>query len=172
MHFRIEQRFPAPMQEVQEALVDPAFLERLGQLPKLGRPELLGQEAHGDELRQWVRYRFTGEVSGAVRRVVDPARLTWVEELTLDRRTGRTVWRIRPDHYANLLRGEGTFELRPDGERGTLRIAEAEIKVSVPLVGGRVESAIVSGLREHAQLEEQVLAAWLTSRQDPGPPVS
>jgi hypothetical protein len=30
-------------------------------------------------------------------------------------------------------------------------------------VGGKVESAIVGGLREHAGLEEQVLDAWLAA---------
>ncbi len=37
----------------------------------------------------------------------------------------------------------------------------AELKVSVPLVGGKVEHAIVSGLREHAGLETAVLNRWL-----------
>ena len=40
-------------------------------------------------------------------------------------------------------------------------IPEADLKVTVPLVGGKVEQAIVSGLREHAEREEQVLAEWL-----------
>jgi hypothetical protein len=108
-----------------------------------------------------VKYAFTGEVSSAVRRVVDPARLTWVEESTLDRRTHRTTWRIVPDHYRNLLRAAGTFELTQETAERTRRTTEADLKVTVPLVGGKVEQAIVSGLREHAEREEQVLDDWL-----------
>ena len=160
MRFTIEQRFPDPLPVVEAALVDPSFLERLSRLPKLGRPALLRREEEGDLVRQWVQYRFTGEVSPAVRRVVDPARLTWVEESTLDRRSHRTTWRILPDHYDRLLRCSGTFQLLEDGV-GTRRVAEGDIKVTVPLVGGKVEHAIVSGLREHAALEEQVVNEWL-----------
>lgn len=164
MRFTIEQAFAGPLAAVEHALADPAFLERLSTLPKLGRPTLENRVEDGDLVHLWVRYAFTGEVNGAVRRVVDPARLTWVEESTLDRRTHRTTWRIVPDHYRNLLRASGEFRLTSHptapAER-TIRTTEAELKVTVPLVGGKVEQAIVSGLRDHAALEEEVLDAWL-----------
>lgn len=166
MRFTIEQRFPGSLPEVEDAFVDPRFLERLSALPKLGRPTLIRQESDGDLVRQWVQYRFTGEVNAAVRKVVDPARLTWVEESTLDRRSHRTTWRILPDHYDRLIRCSGSFALSEDGAGATRRVADAEIKVTVPLVGSKVERAIVSGLREHAAEEEQVMAAWLAEQHE------
>ncbi|HVF32006.1 MAG TPA: DUF2505 family protein [Acidimicrobiales bacterium] len=164
MRFEIVQTFAGPLQQVEAALVDPAFLDRLSTMPHLGRPTLVHRVEAGDLVHQWVKYAFTGEVNSAVRRVVDPSRLTWVEESTLDRRTHRTTWRIVPDHYRNLLRSSGEFRLDPDPDRPdthTRRTTEAELKVTVPLVGGKVERAIVNGLREHAAEEEQVLDDWL-----------
>jgi hypothetical protein len=163
MQFRIEQDFDAPLEAVEAAYADPAFLEKLSRLPKLGRPTLLRREEDGDLVRQAVQYRFTGEVNAAVRKVVDPARLTWVEESTLDRRTHTTTWHIVPDHYRQLLRSSGTFRLEPDGEGATRRITEAELKVSVPFLGGKVEQAIVSGLREHAEGEAGAMRAFLAA---------
>lgn len=164
MRFTIEQTFAGPLERVEAALVDPAYLERLSTLPKLGRPTLVHRVEAGDLVHQWVKYAFTGEVNSAVRRVVDPARLTWVEESTLDRRTHVTTWRIVPDHYRNLLRSAGEFRLAPEpGDPArTRRTTDAELKVSVPLVGGKVEAAIVSGLREHAAAEVDVLDEWLS----------
>jgi hypothetical protein len=161
VRFTIEQRFDGPLDKVEAALVDPAYLERLSTLPKLGRPTLIHRVETGDLVHQWVKYAFVGDLNAAVRRVVDPARLTWVEESTLDRRTHCTTWRIVPDHYRNLLRASGTFQLTAETAERTRRTTEAELKVSVPLVAGKVEQAIVSGLREHAEREEQVLAEWL-----------
>ncbi|HEX7168355.1 MAG TPA: DUF2505 family protein [Acidimicrobiales bacterium] len=168
MRFRIEQRYRAPLAGVEAAYVDPAFLDRLASLPKLGAPTLLDQVVDGDLVHQKIRFRFTGDVSPAVRRVVDPARLTWVEESTLDRRTHVTTWRIVPDHYGGMIRCAGTFRLTDDdgvgaGTAGTRRTAEADIKVNVPLVGGKVERAIVSGLEEHAAAEAEVLEDWLST---------
>src|SRR3954470_15428090 len=161
MKFTIEQRFDGSLDRVEAALVDPAYLERLSTLPKLGRPTLVHRVEAGDLVHQWVKYAFVGDLNAAVRRVVDPARLTWVEESTLDRRTHRTTWRIVPDHYRNLLRASGTFQLTETTADRTRRTTEADLKVTVPLVGGKVEQAIVSGLREHAEREEEVLAEWL-----------
>lgn len=160
MRFRIEQRLPASVEAVEAALIDPTFLDELARLPRLGRPELVADQRDGDLVEREIRYRFAGELSGAVTAVVDPDRLTWIEESQLDRTTHVTQWVIRPDHYADRLRCSGTFTLIADGE-GTRRVAEGELKVSFPLVGGRVERAIVSGMEDHAEAEAAALIAWL-----------
>ena len=164
MRFRIEQRFEGALADVERALTDPDYLHRLAALPKLGAPELLEQREDGTLLHQRVRYQFAGEVNAAVRRVVDPHRLSWVEDSTIDRVAHRTTWQIVPDHYGSMIRCSGTFQLEAAGEAATRRIAEGEVKVSVPLVGGKVERAIVSGLEEHAAAEQGVMDAWLRDR--------
>ncbi len=163
MRFRIEQRFEAPLDAVEDALVDPRFLARLGELPSLGAPEVLASETDGHLVRQQVRYRFSGELSPAVTAVVDPTRLTWVEDTTYDRRAHRGDHAIVPDHYANRLEASYTTVLEP-AQGGTRRITAGELRVRFPLVGGRVERAIVSGLTAHAANEAEALVEWLAER--------
>lgn len=151
------------------AFVDPALLAHLGARPDLGSPRLLDQDDRGDVVAQRVRYRFAGRLSGRVSRVVDPAKLTWVEESQLDRRTSTTTFRIVPDHYANMLRGSGKIavDTGPDGQ-GAVRVIEADLKVTVPFVGGSAERAIVSGLRDHAAVEARVVDEWLAAQAGTG----
>ncbi|MGI8794458.1 MAG: DUF2505 domain-containing protein [Acidimicrobiales bacterium] len=163
MRFEIEQRFTGALEVVEAAFTDPDFLTRLAALPKLGQPELLDRSEDGKLVLMSVRYHFVGDISSAVRAVVDPSRLVWIEESTLDRTTHMTTWTIVPEHYGGLLRSSGTYELRDLGDGSVLRRATGELKVSVPLVGGRVERAIVSGLEEHAALEEDVMSEFLAS---------
>ena len=163
VRFRIQQRFDAPVEAVEAVLLDPAFLERLAALPKLGRPQLLDQREEGDVVHRRVRFAFAGHLSAAVTAVVDPARLTWVEESTVDRSTHRTTFRILPDHYAERLRAAGTFTLGPDGP-GSRRVAEGDVVVRFPLVGSKVERAIVSGLEEHAAAEAAAVGDWLAEQ--------
>jgi hypothetical protein len=167
VRFATQQEFPAPRAEVEDALLDEAFLTHLAQLPRLGRPQLLGTEADGDVVRQQVRYRFSGELSPAVTAVVDPDKLTWVEHTTYDCSRHRGDHRIAPDHYADRLRASYTTQLEEHGGV-TRRLIEGELRVRFPLVGGRVERAIVSGLVEHAGLEAAVLVRWLTDRAEGG----
>ncbi len=160
MRFRIDQRFAHPLEAVEAALVDRGFLEVRAGLQELGSPALLDQWEEGDVVHQRVRYRFAGELSPAVTAVVDPARLTWVEEVGLDRGAHRGSHRIVPDHYSGRLRCAFATELAPHSA-GTIRVAGGELKVGFPLVGGRVERAIVSGLVERARLEAELLDRWL-----------
>jgi hypothetical protein len=164
VRFRIEQRFAAPLESVEAAYLDPAFLEALARLPKLGRPRLLDQTEDGDLVHRRVHYEFVGDLSAAVTAVVDPDKLTWIEESTLDRRTHRTSFRIVPDHYGKRLACSGSFALLSEGS-ATRRVTEGDVDVRFALVGGRVERAIVSGLREHAELEEDVMAEWLAETE-------
>ena len=161
MQFHVEQRFAGPLAAVEAAFCSPELLSRLATLPKVGGAELLEQRDDGATFFQRVRYRFTAQLSSAVTAVVDPEKLTWVEESTLDRATHVTRWQIVPDHYGNRLSSSGTFRLTGTTDDLTIRSTDAELKVHFPLVGGRVEKAIVSGLKEHAVAEEAVVNAFL-----------
>jgi hypothetical protein len=163
MRFSIEQVFPGPVERVEAALLDPAFLKSLASLPRLGAPELLDVTENGMTVHRRVRYRFTGDLSPAVTAVVDPAKLTWVEDATVDRSTHRTTFRILPDHYGSRLKCTGTFVLT-EVAGGVRRVLDADLRVSFPLVGGKVERAIVSGLREHAALEADALRDWMAQQ--------
>lgn len=162
MQFRVEQHLPGDVDEVIAALLDPSFLTSLGDLPKIDRPEVLGQERNGDVVVERVRYRFSGELSSAVTRVVDPAKLTWIAETTYDLGARAATFRVLPDHYAGRFRCGGTHRFtQGDGE--TARVVEGELSVSYPLVGRSIERAILSGLEEHLEAEREVLTAHLTT---------
>lgn len=163
MEFVVEQVIAAPLDAVEGAFVDPGFLARLAELPSFAGVELLDQEVDGDLVRQRVRYAFVGELSPAVTAVVDPAKLSWVEESVHDRTTHRAACRIVPDHYAQRLECSYTVQLTAKGG-ATRRTVQGDLRVRVPLLGGRAERAIVGGLRDHAEREAAALAAWLAER--------
>lgn len=161
MKFRIEQQLAVSPAAVAEALVDADFIAASADLPKIGGAELLDQERDRTRVRQRIRYRFTGELSSAVTAVVDRDRLTWVDESEHDLVAHRSEHRIVPDHYGNRLQASYSTRLDADGDGVTRRIAEGAVKVRMPLVGGRVERAIVSGLQEHARAEAALLERWV-----------
>ncbi len=163
MKFRIEQRIAAPLGAVEAALLNRDFVAATADLPKLGAPELLELERDGDRAHERIRYRFTAELSGAASRVVDPKKLTWVDDARFDLTAHTSRHRILPDNYADRLQATYDVALEPLGD-STRRVATGEITVHVPLVGGRVERAIVSGLEEHAAAEAELLGRWIAER--------
>jgi Protein of unknown function (DUF2505) len=164
MRFEIEQVIAGPVEAVAHLYTEPRFYERLGELPKLGRPEVLERREDGSQVHLAVRFRFTGHLSPAVTKVIDPARLSWVEESVHDL-AGHTVsFTMKPDNYADRLRASGSCRVEPAGD-GTRRITTGDLAVRVPLVARSVEGAIISGLRDHLAAEVAVVEQLLSGRR-------
>jgi hypothetical protein len=163
MDFTLTQDIAATVDQVEAALTDAGFLTTMTDLPKIGSVEVLEQTRGGDTVHQRVRYLFTAELSGAVRRVVDPDKLTWVEDSTSDLQAHTAAYRIDPDNYANLL--EGAYDARITKTRGgARRVATGQLKVHVPLVGGKVEKVIIDGLQENSYAQAEFLTAWIAKQ--------
>ena len=160
MDFTLHQEIPAPVDAVDAALVDPEFLARMDELPKLGSADVLECTRDGDIVALKVRYLFQAELSAAVTKFVDPSQLTWVEDSTCDLAAHTTSCVIRPDNYENLLTGSYDATIVAS-DTGSLRTVSGKIKVGVPLLGGKVEKAIVGGLGENVDAQTALLTEWI-----------
>lgn len=158
MRFRVEVRYEgADPDALARAYADPALYARFGDLPRTGRPDVLAHEVHGDVVDLRVRWAFTAPLSGAARAVVDPDRLSWVEESRHDLAADSTTFRMVPDHYADRLSCAGSYRFAT----GAVRTVEGELKVKAPLVARAVERAIVSGLEDQLRSEVAPARAFL-----------
>jgi hypothetical protein len=164
MRFELTQRFNAAPDDVAAAFCDPGFYEALHATPGMGDPLVVSREVGGETVHLQVRYRFAGDLSSAARAVLDPVKLVWVEDSHHDLAARSVTFRMLPDHYADRFKASGRYSFGPTDEASgiTLRRAEGDIKVKAPFVGGAVERAIVSGLRERLDDEVAVLEQYLT----------
>ena len=156
MDFTVTQRFSAPAEAVARAYAAAETYGHFVGLPKLATPDVLERRDEGDLVRLRVRHRFVGHLSPAVTAVVDPARLTWVESSVHDLARGTVTWELLPDHYADRLRSSGACSIAVDGA-GCARTVRGRVQVRALVVGGAVERAIVSGLREHLEDEAPIV---------------
>jgi hypothetical protein len=161
VHFELVQDLRADLPTVEAAYLSDEFLTELGRSSKLGSPAFLDRREEAGRIRQRVRFAFIGRLSPAVTAVVDPHRLTWVQDALLDPATHITTFKILPDHYAGLLEASGTITLEDAEAPGTVRRSTGEVKVHVPFVGRKVEAAIISGLRDYADAEAEALDRWV-----------
>ena len=164
MRFELVQDLRADLPAVEAAYLNDDFLAELGRLPQLGSPVFLDRRPEGEQVRQRIRYAFVGTLSSAVTAVVDPKRLTWVDDALIDPASHTTTFTIVPDHYAGLLEASGTITLTSVDGGGTLRRTVGQLKVHFPFVAGRVEKAIISGLRDYAAVEADALDRWTSGR--------
>ncbi|MFL6204696.1 MAG: DUF2505 family protein [Acidimicrobiales bacterium] len=161
MRFTIEQRFDADVDAVARAYADPGLYATFVGMRKLSQPEVLRHDVSGDVVELDVRYRFSGDLSPAVRAVIDPDRLSWVERSIHHLAQRRTEFTMLPDHYRDRFRCQGTYRFEDVGGSACARHGDADLKVKALLVAHAVESAIVSGLEEHLDDEVPIVEAFL-----------
>ena len=165
MEFVVEQPIAAPCDDVEAAFLDPGFYQALGELPDIAPPEVVDWRERDGITEVAVRYRFTGHLAPPARAVLDPSKLVWVQESSVDRHRHRTEFRMRPEHYGSRLQCTGSYVFEPQGDGSTVQRVEGRVRVNWPLVGSVVERAIVTGLREHIQSEAAVVERWLADRK-------
>jgi len=161
MDFSVDQVFAAGGDELARAYASKELYGHLGGLPKLDTPEVLDREADGDVVRLRIRYRFVGDLSPAVTAVIDPRKLTWVEHSTHDLAARTVTYRLAPDHYPDRLKSSGRCTITDRTNGGSVRTVTGRLQVKALIVGGAVERAIVSGLREHLAAEVAAVDRYL-----------
>ncbi len=164
MRFSITQRFTgATPREVIEAYTDPDLYATFEGLTKVDTPEVVSREADGDRVSLTVRMRFIAELNAAARRVVDPAKLAWLQAEQYDLAALRATVVFQPENYADRFSSSGgyRFTADPNDSTTTVRTISGDLRVRMLLVGGQVEGALVSGLKEHFAEEQPLVQRWL-----------
>ena len=164
MRFTLEHHFDAPVDIVEKASNDPAYVERLSDLPNLGERRVTRFEEHSDgSIDRVVHYKLGSQLPAAVVAVIGSA-ATWDEIACFDPSGHEWTFEIRPNVMKGRIDCRGRYRFVPDGN-GTKRTVEVDLKVKVPLVGGRVEREIGKGLTETLEAEAELLTEFLAERE-------
>ena len=156
MKFRHELSYDAAPDRVFEMLADPAFREAVCAAQDVLSAEVdlersgagfsltVDQQQRTDDLPSFAR-TFAGDSTRAVQREV------WEDS------TGGTLRIETPGKPSEI---SGTITLRPEGS-GTVEIVELELRVRVPLIGGKLEKLMGDKVRNGMDVEHGVGTDWL-----------
>jgi hypothetical protein len=100
------------------------------------------------------------ELNPTVRRLVGQGDPAWIEESTWDPDKMQWAWDIHPEIGGELLSAKGTIDLEDGGDK-TERHVRGQVKVRVPLYGGKVEGWIVEGLERAYEEEAERITEWI-----------
>jgi hypothetical protein len=162
VRFRIEHQFPGSIDALTALLLDPGFHTGL-KLPDVSLPTVVDATTDGphDVLR--LRYEYTGSIDPIARRILGNRKLTWLQELRLDRAKGTGRLAFHAEAEPRKLHGSAHCALTADGADSVRRL-DGELKVAIPLVGGTAERKIIEGLKRRLDVEAQALDERLRRR--------
>ncbi len=156
MRFRHELRYDAPPDQVFEMLADPAFRQAVAEAMDVisadvrldrsgdGFTLVLDQLQKTDDLPGFAR-TFAGDSTQAIQRE------TW---------TSPDGGSLEIEAPGKPTRMTGTIRLQPTGT-GTTEVVELEIKVKVPLIGGKLEKLMAEKVQNGMDLEHEVGTRYL-----------
>lgn len=160
MKFRHELEYDAPSDEVYAMLVDPAFREEVCKAQDAHssdvtvKPTGTGMSVVVDQKRP-----ADGIPSFAKKFVGEEIQVLQKEEWT--NRSGAALHVSIPGKPGEM---KGTISLDAKGT-GTVEIVEGDIKVSIPLVAGKLEKMIGDLLASALKAERRVGTKWLAGQR-------
>ncbi len=156
MRFRQTLSYEATPDEVFAMLADPAFREKVCAAQEVVSCEVLAtpsatgfamviDQVQNTEALPAIAKKITGDTTRAVIRESwqDPSRGT-----------------IEIEAPGKPTRASGTVTLETTGA-GTTEVVELDVKVKVPLIGGKLEQLMVDTIRSGYDVEQTVGHAWL-----------
>jgi hypothetical protein len=159
---QVSHRYDADVETLYALMCDPAFLER--KYADQGATDISIERGDGDAGGQHLvtRRKVTVDLPGFAKRVMQPTNtVEHVEDWAAPATDGSRVCTYTIEVQGVPSRISGTVTLSPDGA-GTRQDVAADVKVSIPLVGGRLEKfAVDSGtkvLAEEAEFTRAELA--------------
>jgi len=160
---RVTHHLGGDVDSVHALMTDPDFLQR--KFASTGATDIhVDCEPTPDGgSRVVVRRKVTVELPGFAAKFIQPTNMVvQTEEWAPPSADGRRVCTYRVEVQGVPSRIDGTVTLSPDGG-GTRQDVEAQVKVSIPLAGGKLEKfAVDSGtalLRDEAEFTNRELAA-------------
>lgn len=167
MDFVARHRFSAAPQTVVAAMIDPGFVATLSDINDVGSVEVIDRGEDGSA--RWIsaRLSYDGSLDPLAARVLGSDHPTWVQTYRLDVSDGTGRLDIEPDHHGALLRCSAEVRLvSADGNNGTGdrtdRTLRGDLKVRVPLLGGKAEQALMPAILVRIDAEAALLEQWLT----------
>jgi hypothetical protein len=157
MKFERVHEYPAPADEVLAMLLDPAFREAVCASQAALRHSVSVSSSEPPSTVEVRQHQDTSDTPGAARKVIGDS----VE--TIQREEWESAGRARIDISIPGKPGHlrGTITLVDNGDGTSTERFDAEVKVNIPLVGGKLEGLIGKVLGSGLRRERETALRWL-----------
>jgi hypothetical protein len=160
MKFGFEQRWTTTVDEVVELYLDEDFWREATGFSKTSPPEVLEVTRDANRGFTRLRWKLSVDLPKEATRFIDPDNVSWVEETTWDIGAATATVVFVPAQGASLMKVSADIVVVPDGSDAVRRVT-GDLRVRIPLLGGRVERAVVDGVGDHLTEEAEVVATRL-----------
>ncbi len=131
---------------------------------KMKNREVLKQEDDGKVFHRIVKFEPTTPVPGFLQSIVKSTGYTEIDNLDWSRNVMKV--QIDTEMFKDRFKMGGDYIVAPaDGGKRCTREFKGEAKVSIPLIGGRVEKYMFEQLRDSYEIAARVTRRWIEKQK-------
>jgi hypothetical protein len=162
MNFSIVHEFDTDVKTYWDVFLSPEFSEALMAALKMKNYRVLRREDDGKVFRRSQSMEPTVALPAMFAKLVPSMGYTEHDTLTWATNTMRIV--IEPASMKDKFKTEGDYVVTPLGDKRCRREFRGEVKMSVPLIGGKMEAFTVEQMKESYETATRVTREWLAKR--------
>ena len=163
MRFELRHPMPRPADVAWKTFFhDDAYEAELKKQNSEHTAEVLEEGPKGD--KHYTKTRITSHrpLPSFMKRAIGADHLSYVLEQWRDEGRYELRWKVTPPTAQDKIKAEGTYKLIATPS-GCERLVSGEIKVSIPLVGGKIEKAIGEELKSSYERSAVFAREWLAA---------
>ena len=139
---------------------DPRYAEKIEQETGVRR-EVLWERHEGPVKVYRVRFTPDAELPSAVAKLTGSKKLIYEQENRLNTETHTMEWQVFPAVAKDKVEAKGTMVMRTVGDT-VERTVDGDISVRVPIIGRRIEKAIMESVSSSYERAAEITRSWLS----------
>lgn len=159
MNFSIVHEFDTDVKAYWDLFLSPAFTEALMSGLKMKNYKLLKREDDGTTFRRSQSMEPTVALPGMFASVVPSLGYTEHDTLVWSTNTMRIA--IEPAAMKEKFQTSGDYIVTPIGDKRCRREFRGEIKVNIPLLGGKMEKFALEQMKESYDVAARITREWI-----------
>ncbi len=125
--------------------------------PNITETIVIKSEEDGTKVHEIVKSVGNGDIPPALRKILTPDLLAWIEDGTYDYATNYYTYTIKHAKFAAVFTMTGSVQFTALSDTRTQRVLKGDIRVNIPIVGSIAEKKIVEIQKENLDLESKIL---------------
>lgn len=164
MRFEFRHAFDCSAEALWEILMDETYQAEAMEASNSTREVLEDRSDFGRHVRR-VRVFPNRELPPAMARALQTDRLSYVQEQRWKEGQRSMTWVVIPDVFASRVTCKGDYVIADRGPGRCERLITGELRVGVPVVGGRMEQRTLQDLEKSYEATAVLLKRWVAERK-------
>lgn len=159
MNFSIVHEFDTDVKSYWDLFLSPPFTEALMGALKMKNYKLISREDDGTTFRRSQSMEPTIALPAMFASLVPSLGYTEHDTLSWSKNSMRIV--IEPASMKEKFQTAGDYIVTPIGEKRCKREFRGDVKVSIPLIGGKMEKFTVEQMKESYEVAARITREWI-----------